>query len=205
MSSSLLKFWWTLTTRGTDVFLARVSSIFFHPPSLPLVQVRTFALEEMEFNRSKGFSVSFTTNRNFMSYYDPRNTCQTKPSVNAETTSNPLGRQVHSPDSPLSIVTTQCPPEKIIVVGSTEHWDHQPHLASSSLGEMILKLKHASEGPGGIVKTQIPAPYPSPSAGVSNSIVLRWPPRIWILTSFLGITMLLAWGTTLWEPQSKKL
>lgn len=181
----------------------------FHPPSLPLVQVRTFALEEMEFNRSKWLSVSFTTNRNFMSYYDPWNTCQTKPSVNAETTSNPLGRQVHSPDSPLSWVTAQCPPEKIIVVGSTQHSDpedyHQPHLASSSLGEMVLKLDHASEGPGGIVKTQIPAPYPSPSTGGSNSIVLRWRPRIWTLTSFLGIKKLLAWGTTLWEPQSKKL
>lgn len=111
--------------RGTEVFLARVSSIFFHPPSLPLVQVRTFALEEMEFSRSKWLSVSFTTNRNFMSYYDPWNIYQTKPSVNAETTSNPLGRQVHSPDSPLSIVTAQCPPEKIIVVGSTKHSTHK--------------------------------------------------------------------------------
>lgn len=161
----------------------------------------------MEFNRSKWLSVSFTTNRNFMSYYDPRNTCQTKPSVNAETTSNPLGRQVHSPDSPLNIVTAQCPPEKIIVVGSTKHSTHKT-TTSHAWHQVYLEkwLSNLS-----IRRTwwdcqdTDSCSLSSPSTGVSNSIALRWPPRIWILTSFLGIMMLLAWGTTLWEPQSKKL
>lgn len=45
---------------------------------------------------------------------------------------------------------------------------------------MVLKLEHVSESPGGIGKPRIAALHSFPSTWVSDSVVQRWGPQIWI-------------------------